>query len=184
MRPAVLVARGPSGDRAATHDAALDLLARASGAPRKVLVWRQICHQCGGSDHGAPVTSLAGWWLSVSHADAFDLIAVSSAGPLGVDHEPVGRISAPECRQVAAAPGELPADATAEQATRLWVRKEAVLKATGAGLAIAPDRVWVGVTTASRVDGVIAGTGVRVRRLIDLDVGPSHTAALAVVERP
>lgn len=76
---------------------------------------------------------------SLSHADGYAAVAVSMQGPVGVDIEPVHRagvmpeIAAQIChgdeRSLLAGPdGEGPA------LLRLWVRKEAFLKAAGVGL--------------------------------------------------
>jgi 4'-phosphopantetheinyl transferase len=64
--------------------------------------------------------------------------AVSTAGPVGVDVEPAGTAGFPGFEDVAAHPQEGSGDPTVR-----WVRKEAVLKATGWGLAIDPRGVWV-----------------------------------------
>jgi 4'-phosphopantetheinyl transferase len=64
--------------------------------------------------------------------------AVSTAGPVGVDVEAAGSAGFPGFEDVAAHPQEEGRDATVT-----WVRKEAVLKATGWGLALDPQGVWV-----------------------------------------
>jgi len=77
-----------------------------------------VCPSCGGP-HGRPLTSAG--HASIAHADGVTLVALG-AHPLGVDLE----------RSDAQPPG-----ATA----RRWTEIEAVLKADGRGLAVAPERI-------------------------------------------
>ncbi len=87
--------------------------------------------------------------LSVSHSGDRVAVAVSTAGDVGVDIEPLaraqrigpgvmGQVCSPHERAaICALPG--PQRAAAE--LRLWTAKEAVLKATGDGLRLAPQGV-------------------------------------------
>ena len=87
---------------------------------------RWECPGCGAPDHGRPlvdgVVGVGGvgggapLGVSVAHAGDLAVVAMSTAGPVGVDVEVV-----PD--------GQDPAD------LRSWVRSEAALKATGEGLA-------------------------------------------------
>lgn len=92
-------------------------------------------------------------FTSLSHASEGLALAVSTAGPVGVDIEPATRASAmPEiadrvCHpQDAIAIAGLTGEAASEALLALWVRKEAFLKAAGIGLQhdmaafAAPDR--------------------------------------------
>ena len=74
--------------------------------------------------------------VSLSRTPGLVVAAVSTAGPVGVDVEEVGRAAFPGFDDVAAHPQEGSGDPTVS-----WVRKEAVLKATGWGLAIDPRGV-------------------------------------------
>jgi 4'-phosphopantetheinyl transferase len=105
------------------------------------------CDECGKS-HGKPRILDTPLEVSISHSGDRIAVALSLAGPVGVDVE-----------EVAEAPGGVPefALSPAELATlrtlpesaqetgfiQMWVRKEAVLKATGHGLRIPPDQVEV-----------------------------------------
>jgi 4'-phosphopantetheinyl transferase len=91
--------------------------------------------------HGQPRLAIDGVHVSLSHSGGYALVAVSSGAAVGVDievHRPrrIGAL-APRCLS----PAELdawravPPGARAGDFYRLWVRKEALLKATGEGLA-------------------------------------------------
>lgn len=100
----------------------------------------QRCAHCGGEDHGAPyVPSEPDVVVSLSHTRGF-VAAVAARGRCGIDVERL--------------PASVPRDALSEveaadvarsldpdrEAARLWVRKEAVAKATGQDL-IRPQEV-------------------------------------------
>ena len=91
-----------------------------------------LCPRCGSTEHGRP---FADGVVSLSLSHAGDLTLAATADRLvGIDHEPVGKVLR---RNVVAHPSE-----TAD-ALRLWVRKEAVLKATGLGLQVDPTSFWI-----------------------------------------
>ena len=77
-----------------------------------------VCPNCGGA-HGRPLTSAG--QASIAHADGVTLVALGEH-PLGVDLE----------RSDAQPPG---------MTARRWTEIEAVLKADGRGLAVAPERI-------------------------------------------
>jgi 4'-phosphopantetheinyl transferase len=135
------------------------LLAARTGVPAAELRFERTCRRCGSAHHGKPrlADDLAGEAGPVpfSLARAGDRIAVAVADQpgleVGVDVE---RVPDPGDAVLAAAPEVL---TTAELATyrRLdgawrghalavwWARKEAVLKAVGHGLAVAPSTIAV-----------------------------------------
>jgi 4'-phosphopantetheinyl transferase len=126
MRPDVVLtihsaANDPAADR---------LLLQAAAAPFAVT---QRCPDCGG-DHGRPVVSSDGRWVSLSRAGGLVAIAVSSSGPVGIDIESRATAS------------RHPLDAGAEplEPARLWTMKEAVLKADGRGLRVDPRDLTIG----------------------------------------
>jgi 4'-phosphopantetheinyl transferase len=110
------------------------LLARALNVePHAVPVWRDAL--------GCPRVGDGKLYTSLSHADSWLAFALSGAGPVGVDIEPLARADAmPEIADSVCHPAEavaldaLPADGYAEALLALWVRKEAALKAAGVGL--------------------------------------------------
>ena len=97
------------------------------GAPRTA-----TCRTCGGP-HGRPVLlDGSGRHVSVSHAAGLVAVAVSSAGPVGVDVEHPDATGFDGFAALALAPGEQADDLAAR--ARLWTAKEAVRKASGEGL--------------------------------------------------
>ena len=104
---------------------------------------RQRCPECAGP-HGRPELDdvASPLVLSISHSGDLAALAVGRSGDLGVDVERGGphlrpariaerRFTRDEAAYVRSAPGE--AEAT-RRFLRIWTRKEAYLKATGAGL--------------------------------------------------
>ncbi|MBO1752091.1 hypothetical protein J4G33_09775 [Actinotalea sp. BY-33] len=154
-------------------------------APREVPLHVR-CPTCAGP-HG-PVSLATGTGtgphLSLTRAGALVAVAVSEAGPVGVDVESHAAISAaplgalpPSRRGVTARTRQRRAALTSAVA-RSWVSAEAVLKATGAGLRTDPADLVIssrrGRRTALTPDGTRAV-------LADLDLGPGVAGAVAVV---
>jgi len=80
---------------------------------------------------------------SLSHADDLIAVAMTASGPVGVDIEPAGRSSVmSEIAHCVCHPSEcialgaLAVPARSEALLAMWVRKEAILKAAGIGLAL------------------------------------------------
>src|SRR5207253_8090188 len=105
------------------------------------------CTECG-KPHGKPRVLADEMVLdaSISHSGNRVAVALSTGGPVGIDVEelapdPVGvpqlALSPTELKRLQALP---PQDQEIGFIT-MWVRKEAVLKATGHGLRIPPDQV-------------------------------------------
>jgi len=114
--------------------AALLRAAAAAGEPDVVI--EALCPDCGAS-HGRPRATGASHplHLALSHA-AGSAFAVAARVPVGIDAEP---LDTPELRRAAVdalAPGR-------GDALRRWTAIEAVLKADGRGLRLAPDAVLV-----------------------------------------
>jgi len=102
------------------------------------------CPRCGSDEHGRPrllATAAVRHPAQVSLARAGDLsvAAITDAGPVGVDVEAEGAAGFAGFEDVALHPGER--GSRADDPTRVWVRKEALLKAYGLGLAVDPSDV-------------------------------------------
>lgn len=105
---------------------------------------------------------------SLSHADGLIALAVSCNGPVGVDIEPAGRAAdMPEIAARVCHPEELEAlsglpglsdSGLARALLSLWVRKEALLKAAGIGMAVDMDAFQAPVGRMLPLPGGIAGT--------------------------
>ncbi|MFD7610888.1 4'-phosphopantetheinyl transferase family protein [Streptomyces sp. NPDC059828] len=163
--------------------------AQLSLDPREVVVV-PVCKHCtdpGDRPHGKPTLPGTSLELSLSHSGQRVMVALTAAGPVGVDVEeitdgrdlPLDVLSVPERAELELlAPEERPA-----AFIRYWARKEAVLKATGDGLMVEPSALTV------------TGPGAPARllewrerpephlpvRLEDLDAGAGYRAAVAVV---
>jgi phosphopantetheinyl transferase len=98
--------------------------------------------------NGKPVLSDGALEFNLSHSGALALVAVSSATPVGVDVQgPHRTLSKPWFAERICTPRELAAlgpRPDADQLLRLWVRKEAVIKARGEGsyVAVGDLDVW------------------------------------------
>ena len=118
-------------------DEVADVLGRD---PEKIRVGRR-CPRCGGADHGRPVILKGAGkrppHVSVARASGIVVVAVSIDHPVGVDVERLDRAWPPESADLLVHPQEHHPDASADL-TRLWVRKESLLKATGDGLRVEP----------------------------------------------
>lgn len=149
------------------------------------------CPACGGP-HGKPrlVGPAAGAVrFSIAHAGDDVLVATCRGAAVGVDVEPLGSAGflASEQAGVLAAAERAVLRALAPERRdgafmRYWTRKEALLKATGHGLTVAPDTLHVSAPDAPPV--VLAwpaGLPAREARLCDLDVGRAARACVAVL---
>jgi 4'-phosphopantetheinyl transferase len=131
----------------AAHSLLRHALSVYTGVATQRIGLRFQCVTCGGQ-HGKPYVP-GGPHFSLAHAGDVILIAVTKAGPVGIDVEQVGATSFAGFDAVALSSAErtrvaeTPAAVRARARTNWWVRKEAVLKATGHGLTIDPAHLEV-----------------------------------------
>lgn len=149
---------------------------------------RRDCPDCP-RPHGKPTLPGTGLECTVAHAGDRVAVALSAGPAIGVDVEPVpppGRLDAALVRVLA--PAESARLAGLKPAARttalveLWTAKEAVVKATGAGLrtdlrTVLVDQSGDGRPTASTGDG-------RTAALVRLHPGAGYEARLAVLGPP
>lgn len=174
------------------------VVAEVTGVPRAEVVVSRRCARCGG-DHGRPVLvrcgerGVEGIDLSLSRAGRSVAIAVSFAGPVGIDIESVAAASHAGLDDVAFGPPErerlASADGSPALRTAMWTAKEAVLKATGDGLRVDPRELevsFVGRMRGSPPRPALAGwpgapVPVGSFHLSALDVAPGLVGTIAVI---
>jgi 4'-phosphopantetheinyl transferase len=121
-------------------------LAAETGVDPRDLVINRTCQQCG-AEHGKPMVPGLGVHMSVAHAGDVVGVAVSRVGPVGLDVEPSdGRAGMDLARQIL---GPLETAASPTEMLRYWIRKEAVVKATGDGIGIGLTAVTVSHPSAA-----------------------------------
>lgn len=131
-----LVAAADKLAYAAAHTLVRECAAELLGAAREEIVIRQRCARCGNVEHGAPsVVGVPGVQVSLSHVRG-QVAAVAATGRCGIDVEKVSRgpdraLSSRETAWVSEQPD------AAYAFTRLWVRKEALVKAGHGSMAAA-----------------------------------------------
>ncbi|MDA8061159.1 MAG: 4'-phosphopantetheinyl transferase superfamily protein [Actinomycetota bacterium] len=121
--------------------------------------------------------------FSWSRSAGVAVIALSWSGEVGVDVEVVGgegdplrfaaRWFTPAEQRIVR---EAPPGARSRRCLQIWTRKEAYLKATGAGLSVSPS----GIEVAHDDLGPIRLSGYLVRQL---DLGPNLASAVAVADQ-
>lgn len=166
---------------------------RAGVGPASVVV-RPVPAPGADGPGGRPTVPGGPVGLSVAHGGGLVLVALCDDRPVGIDVEPVTAaalladgttevlLGDAERRALPASPGPDRDDAL----LAAWTRKEAVLKALGVGLTVDPRRIVLDPSGAARVVATAGGLPDPDRLLLvdldlDLDVGPAHRAALAVV---
>ena len=157
----------------------------------RTLAFRATCRQCGGP-HGKPELSwpAAPLRLSISHSGDWCVVAVARAVEVGVDVEQIALrgselpVRALSSTERAIVDDIAPTDRTAAF-IRYWTRKEALLKATGDGLAVDPARITLSAPDrpAAMIRWDAAGAPVAEPHLADLTAPPGYAAALASLGR-
>lgn len=109
------------------------------------------------------------------------MVAVSMAGPVGVDVELTGPARFDNLSGVVLHPHEAPM--SADDLATVWVRKEALLKALGLGLAVDPRSIWLSApgSRPTLLRWEAAGPPARQTWMFDLDVPTSYVASLSVI---
>ncbi|KQQ96203.1 hypothetical protein ASF72_19105 [Arthrobacter sp. Leaf141] len=169
-----------SGDRA--RFATATVLTRRAVAvelgiePRSVELDRR-CERCG-ADHGRPRVPGSGLHLSIAHAGDVAGVAVTRVGRVGLDIESHSGDSVDDFADQVLGHGERaegPGDLL-----RYWVRKEALVKATGDGIGIGLPHVVV--SRPSEPPRLIRYPGRRLHaRMADLSCCAGYLASIAVL---
>lgn len=177
--------RSEDRDRYRASHAALRLvLGRALGADPRSLAF--AAGPNGKPELAGAVREALGF--NLSHSGRLALIGLSARHPIGVDVELIRPLS--DALRIARghfSPDEAAALAATSERERvavffgLWTRKEAVVKALGAGLALPLDRFSVTLPPAApRLLRMADGHGAWT--LVDLEIGPDYAATAAVAE--
>ena len=160
-------------------------------APRDVAIERH-CVRCGSGDHGKPrlADTSAGLHFSLAHSGPHVVVALSRAGPVGIDVErlkpkmdyrPLVRNTLTADEAVAFEAG----GARPHDFLRTWVRKEAVTKAVGTGVAT-PFQTFA-VAAPAQLATLLTWPDdpalVDRTTLLDLPGDPDRPAAVAVLAR-
>ena len=128
-----------------------------AGRPPDALRIDRTCPLCG-RQHGKPhLPEVPDLQFSVSHSAGSVVVAVGRGAPVGIDVEHVASWDAADLDEVAqltlareerAVVSRQPAGLRAAAFTTYWTRKEAAVKATGAGLTAPLDEIVVSAPTA------------------------------------
>jgi 4'-phosphopantetheinyl transferase len=140
----------------------------------------RTCRRCG-AQHGRPQLPGSGLYASVSHSGDIVAVALTSAGPVGVDVEAVRIIDFAAVIESVCVPAERGEVRSAIEFYTFWTRKEAVLKATGEGLS--RPMTDLQVTPPRSPPALLAlGNGTPPPcQLADISVGDGYHAAIAVL---
>ena len=164
--------RSAAATREVRRSLAVAVVAHHLGVEPASLRIDRTCQRCGHPTHGKP-RIVGGHDVSFNVASREQRAVVAIAGAqmaIGVDLERLDPAGAAALYEVALTPAERGVVSAGDviAITRLWCRKEALLKAAGGGLVgRAPDTLDVRAA-------VVEGWSVR-----DLDAGPGWVAALA-----
>lgn len=140
------------------------------------------CRRCGSRKHGKPFVERFAGHVSIAHSAGLVVVAVTDAAPVGVDVEDrtADVLLGPTAVLISSCDEDLPTDRAG--LFRAWCRKEAVLKATGDGLAIAMRDI--SVSPREQVALVRVPGWDTLAAVCDVDLGAryhEYTAALAVL---
>jgi 4'-phosphopantetheinyl transferase len=180
-----LAAGGDSPDPA--RELLREVVAEHCGVEITAVRTGSLCAQCGSGAHGRPYVLPAPGWtaphVSLSRADGFVLVAVTDAGPVGVDVERIDAAGFAGFDDVALHPSERDSERAPAAAARArtWVRKESLLKALGTGLAVDPRSVRLSAPHEPPQVLQWPGTDGGTPWMYDLDVPPGYVAAATVL---
>lgn len=172
------------------HVGARLLLGAYLGVPPETLRFSRDCRHCG-ADHGKPVVCEVAVPLDFSLTHSGDQVAIAvAAEPVGVDVQEIETgndltalstvaLSATELGWLRQQPPEL----VREGFFGYWTRKEALLKATGHGLAVAMTEITISPPTepARLVSWTATKPLTEPVRLYDVPVVPGYAGSVAVL---
>jgi 4'-phosphopantetheinyl transferase len=173
----------------ATHALARLVLSQVTGQSAITLTFVAHCLRCGGRHGKVRLATAEQVHFSTTHAGERVAVAVTALGPVGVDLEPAEAGGFARFADVALTAGEraeyerLPVEQRPRAATTWWVRKEAILKATGHGMSVSPEDVEV--SRPADEPRLIAwsadGEPTPPVQLVDLGLGAGYVGCVAVL---
>jgi len=176
--------RGRGADKAVDAALLTEAVERITHTPRVRI--EQHCPHCGSLSHGRPLVVspphlVDAVHVSLSRAGGLVAVAVSSAGPVGIDIEEFAAVQRAGFDDVAFSAAErmalLPLRGIAADRARasMWTGKEAVLKLTGEGLRTDPRKVEI------TLDGATSCVSSRSEiQLLGFEPGPGLVGTIAV----
>lgn len=180
--------RARGSTRAADYAFLAETVAETSTLPVSEVEVAQRCETCGSSEHGRPFVTappnLTGVVrVSLSRAGELTVVAVSWAGPVGIDVEEIAAVRRAGFDDVAFTAAErselgglTAADADHARAV-FWTRKEAALKLTGEGLRVDPLHVGTSLTAHALLSWPGSLADMALIRLTHVDLGPGGLVA-------
>lgn len=183
--------RGNPARYTTAHALLRTAVAERVGGTAQDVVFERTCATCGSHRHGKPtVAGHPDLSVSLSYAGGLAVVALSRAGEVGVDIEVVDDSDFEGFNVVTLDPSEAPAldrlapDELGRARAQVWARKEAVLKASGHGLAVDPRQVVV--SGPQEPAALVAWKGEqaldRPVQLADVQLGElGHVAAVALL---
>jgi 4'-phosphopantetheinyl transferase len=173
----------------AAHALARLVLSELTGQSATTLTFVTRCPRCDGPHGKARLAGAEHVHFSTTHAGERVAVAVTALGPVGVDLEPTEAGGFARFADVALTAGEgaeyarLPVEQRPRAATTWWVRKEAVLKATGHGMSVSPADIEIsGPADKPRlIAWGAADEPLAPVQLIDLRLGAGYVGCVAVL---
>lgn len=174
----------PGRDRDVARRLLIDETERSFGIAAVDIGISRMCPACGDSRHGRPaVTAPRGTatpFVSISYTSDLTVVALTAAGPVGIDVERSDSVSS-------GIDSVLGATARNRHArTTTWVRTESLLKATGHGLTLDPRRIRI--TNPDEPPRLLSWPSSEPEPpdpwMADLAIGTDHVAAISVLGVP
>jgi 4'-phosphopantetheinyl transferase len=151
---------GRATTRAGDHRMLVTLVSRLTGVDPAAVILDQVCPNCGVTGHGPLRASLGGAagpgravHVSLARAAGWLALAVTAAGPVGIDLESIKALRRAPVADVLLSGAESRSLAALDRADTerafgvIWTSKEAVLKAARVGLRVDPRELTVALPT-------------------------------------
>lgn len=152
----------------------------ATGTPPREVVIERTCPTCG-QPHWRPTLPGTGLHASISHAGDLVAVALTTAGPVGIDVERITDVDLAGLARLVLHPTEQAAMNGRTDFFRYWSRKEAVVKATGEGLAAGLSAVRISAPDDPPAVLAYPGREAFTAFLADLAPRDGYSAAVAVL---